>query len=81
MKNSGYIQCKLVRKTTSGEVVLVSFIPANFAVVGNYLKLKEDNEWIDGWKVVYVGEFSENPPDIKKAIRKHRHNTGDSLPK
>ena len=30
----------------------VSWIPSEFAQEGRYLKLKENGQWTDGWKVV-----------------------------
>lgn len=81
MKNTGYYQCVLNKRTIGGIIELVSFIPTEYATIGNIIKLKENNVWIDGWVVVKVGEFSANPPDINKSVRQHRKRTGDSLPK
>jgi len=64
-------------------VVEVSYIPEEFALVGNVLKIKDllTGEWDTGWGVTHVGSESVEPPDYRKAIRGHRKNTGDSLPK
>jgi len=80
--SKGYKQCILVRKTDGGEIRETSYIPERFAVVGNCIRIKnEDDTWTDGWVVKHVGHYTDAPPDWKKNIRKHRQNTGDSLPK
>jgi hypothetical protein len=68
------------RRIHEGVMVTVSFIPEKFAKVGEVVKLKnEDGRWTDGWVVKRVGQSTTF--DSKKAIRQHRKNTGDSLPK
>jgi hypothetical protein len=52
-------------------------LPVKYAKVDNVLKLKGD----DGWVVTWTGTTDIMPEEIKKVIRGHRHNTGDSLPK
>lgn len=59
----------------------VSWIPAKFAKVGQVLKLKDNNEWDDGWIVEWTGFTEQHLEDPRKAIREHRKRTGDSLPK
>ena len=44
-------QCKLIK----GNDTTVSWIPEKFALKGKYLKLKDNGEWEDGWKVEFVG--------------------------
>ncbi len=83
MNKQQYRQCTL-RKTISeiSHLTQVSYIPAEYAVVGKVLKLRnEDDEWIDGWKVIAAGELNSDPPDNHDSIKRHRNNTGDSLPK
>lgn len=81
MKQS-YIQCTLEKKMQSGVVYQVCWIPKEFAVLGEVLKLKSENgTWIDGWVVHHIGTIENIIPDVKKSIRNHRKNTGDSLPK
>ena len=79
-KDIDFCQCFLERKAGNTSFETVSNIPENYAVVGNVLKLKnEDGTWTDGWIVRSVNaSFSV---DWRKAIKKHKENTGDSLPK
>ena len=83
MKKYKFRQCKVKRKVPNGIVQMVSFLPENFAVIGKVLKLKDENtgKWTDGWVVEFVGDLEDKPLDYRKAIRKHRNNTGDSTPK
>ena len=46
-----YTQCTLKKGDTSQ----VSWIPKEFAKVGNILELKEDNNWQNGWIVKSTG--------------------------
>jgi hypothetical protein len=48
---SHHRQCKLVK----GDATTVSWIPEKFAQEGEYLKLKDNGVWEDGWKVEFVG--------------------------
>ena len=51
-----YRQCRLVKRTQSGELQQVSWIPDKFAVVGMVLKLRaEDKTWDNGWIVKFAG--------------------------
>jgi hypothetical protein len=65
-------QCSLERKTPDGLERQVSWIPEQFARLGKYLKLLEDDVWENGWKVVVVGgrmtkeEANERSQDYKK---------------
>jgi hypothetical protein len=72
-----YTQCVLRR----GNVEQVAFIPSEFAKKGNFVKIEESGIWTNGWKVISVGQVVEKPIYSEKAIRQHRKNTGDSLPK
>jgi hypothetical protein len=77
----GYRQCCLVRESGGVSSEQVSYIPEQFAKKGEFVKLKDNGVWSDGWLVSSVGAFSDHPPDWRKAIRGHRKETGDSLPK
>ncbi len=46
-----HVQCTLVK----GAAKQVSWIPAKFAKAGRPIKLKEGDEWEDGWIVEHVG--------------------------
>jgi hypothetical protein len=77
-----YSQCRLQKHIDNKSYAeQVSYIPAEFATVGNVLKLKEDEVWEDGWKVIHASEPTDYAPDYRKAIRNHRDNTGDATPK
>lgn len=71
------------RHIPKGMETTVSFIPEEYAKVGNIIKLKDQNgTWKDGcWSIISVGHKTEMPENINKAIREHRKKTGDSLPK
>jgi hypothetical protein len=64
----------------SGVVYQVCWIPTDFARLGEILQLKsDDGSWVNGWIVKNVGQIVQEIPDVKKSIRNHRKNTGDSL--
>ncbi len=48
-------QCSLERVVDGVKTCQISWIPEKFAKAGKYLKLKENNVWEHGWKVVHVG--------------------------
>ena len=79
-----YKQCKLEKPVKNGKLVQTTFLPEKFAKKGKFLKLKEADEWVDGWEVIEVSKTFVNKdqlPDVNKAVRLHRKNTGDDLPK
>ncbi len=82
-KKTKYKQCRLVKKTQTGQVETVSWIPEKFAVVGGVVKLKKDDgKWENGYVVMSASEAAiDAPPDFRKSIRQHKKRTGDSLPK
>jgi hypothetical protein len=51
-----YRQALMHRSDGSGYVVLRAWIAADLAKVGKVLRLKIDDEWEDGWKVIEAGE-------------------------
>jgi hypothetical protein len=79
-KKTAYRQCKLQK----GNSHQMSWIPEKFAVLNKTLKLKgEGEDWDDGWVVKEVHSRREDDEmlDPHAAIKGHRKNTGDSLPK
>jgi hypothetical protein len=82
-KKTKYKQCCLKKKTETGSVQTVSWIPEKFANVGGVVKLKKDDDtWDDGYVVMSASEEAvDEPPDYRKALRQHKKRTGDSLPK
>lgn len=77
-----YSQCTLVKRIPEGTRTTVAYIPSKYATVGKYVKIRQCNGmWENGWEVTFAGEPTKHPMDYRKAIRNHRHNTGDSSPK
>jgi hypothetical protein len=80
-KNTFYRQCRLVKKTTRGERQKTSWLPEKFAVLGKALRLRQGEEWEDGWVVTMVSESrleDEELPGSHREIKNHRKATGDS---
>lgn len=51
-----YCQCVLRKFNGKTTRELVSYIPEQFAIQDNLIKLKnDDGEWVDGWRVETVG--------------------------
>lgn len=58
------------------------FIPSKYAILGNVIKIKDDDGiWIDGWMVKETFITVEDIEFPSQAIKRHRKNTEDSLPK
>jgi len=76
-------QCTLRRKVKTGHVIKVTYIPKKFAIVGSHVRLKDNDEWTNGWKVENVGPdvHEDMLPDSHSDIKGHRKMTGDSLRK
>lgn len=52
-KDANYVQCHLQKGNTHH----MAWIPEQFANVGKYIKIKDDNDsWDDGWQVKYASE-------------------------
>lgn len=75
-----YIQCTLARYSEPSIIQLVSYLPKKFAILYNFVLLKDKNNWIK-WKIIGIGNSIEDRPDINRIIKEHRIKTGDSLPK
>lgn len=82
-RNTIYRQCGLIRDLGDDRTAsIVSYIPARFAKMQQVVKLRQaDGEWVNGWKVVSVGNDtnSSDLPDSHRQIKNHRAQTGDSL--
>lgn len=75
-----YKQCVLI----NGTLNTVSWIPEKFAKKGHMIKLKNGEQWVNGWIVESVGSESideKHLPDSHAAVKSHRKSTGDSMPK
>jgi len=53
---------------------MVSWIPEKYAVIGKYLELKMDGEWVNGWQVKSTSnrQSDEQLSFTKHAARNHR---------
>jgi len=64
-----YRQCFLEK----GDTKQTSWIPEEFAKLGNYIQLKqEDGTWEDGWKVTVVG-FRQDEEYVLAKEREGKH--------
>lgn len=79
MKTKQYRQCRLQR----GNAVRVSWLPAQYAVEGRVLKLRDNDVWSNGWIVKDAYRESDRAvaPDTRRAVRNHRQASGDALPR
>lgn len=75
-----YTQCTLARYSESLIIQLVSYLPKKFAILNNFVLLKDKDDWIK-WKIIGIGNSLEERPNINQIIKEHRIKTGDSLPK
>ncbi len=81
-KKIRYRQARMRRATGEGAAETTSWIPEQFAVVGGVVDLCDDGEWTRDWEVLSVSsDVLEEAPDWRKAIRGHRKQTGDALPR
>jgi hypothetical protein len=56
-KHEFYCQCEMKKKIDDHSCKIdVAWIPAKFAKINNWIRIKQDNgTWEDGWQVTYVG--------------------------
>ena len=52
MSRESYRQCRLTRKTPYGLETRVTWVPVEFSVPGDVIKLRVGGEWSDGWVVM-----------------------------
>jgi hypothetical protein len=60
-----YIQCELIK----GNSHQTCWIPEKYAVVGKYVKIKNNDEWEDGWKVLE----SYNQTKLEESVLNERN--------
>jgi len=73
-----YRQCVLTRKTSSGgKMKETTWVPLKYAKKGNYLSLKRDKKWENGWLVESTGKpvSSEKVEAMQYEYTKHRITT------
>ena len=82
-KTIAYRQCQLRKKHADGSAsCTVSFIPEPYCIKNKVLKLRDkDGKWDNGWVVESAGARQVDILDAHDAIKQHRKNTGDSMPK
>jgi hypothetical protein len=70
MSKSYHRQCKLEKKEPNINIVTTSWIPEEFAILGKYLRLNDD----DGWKVIFIGDrkLSQNINERSRDFLKQR---------
>jgi hypothetical protein len=49
----------MIKDISNGHKIYVSWIPEKFAIKGKVLKLKLNDIFEDGWKVIFVGSRQE----------------------
>jgi hypothetical protein len=79
---SKYTQCLLVKHLAPNRTKeQMAYIPSKFAKTNNVIKIKVGNDWDDGWTVQFVYNSIEDVVPVRQSRKRHRKNTGDSLPK
>lgn len=61
-------QCKLLK----GNIQTTAWIPEKFAVKGNYVKLKQDGEWVNGWLVKEVIIMAVPYKEVRKRSQDYK---------
>jgi len=84
-KKVKYRQCSIRKNDKGSYITQMSWIPAKFAKIGNFVELREENDvWSEGWEVITISDEDvcyEDLPNWRKAVKGHRESTGDSLRK
>lgn len=80
MAKNNFTQCRLIKKTESGVLEMVSFIPEELAITGNCLSLKNSKgEWQDNWIVESAGiMLPEEQLQIYRDVYRHTRNASDA---
>jgi hypothetical protein len=52
MADACFRQCELEKAPAETGVTQVCWIPEKYAVMGRFVKLKDQGKWEDGWKVI-----------------------------
>jgi hypothetical protein len=75
VKTSKYYmkQCKLERNITDGVSTTTTWIPEQYAIVGNYIKLKDEHDvWVDGWRVILASTECTSYEDCNKQSQDYK---------
>lgn len=77
-----YRQCRLVKRTETGQLCMVSWIPEPYASTDRVIKLRDsDGHWDDGWVVRSAGSNrlpADEVPDFHELSKAHLRATGDA---
>ena len=77
-----YRQCRLVKRTATGELAQVSWLPEPYTSAGRVVKLRDDDgAWDDGWVIRSAGPnrlAADQLPDFHELSKAHRRATGDA---
>jgi hypothetical protein len=74
-------QCTLRQKFGGISTETTSWIPEQFAKLGNCVSLKDGDEWEDGWKIVIVGARKE-ATEVHERSRDHlRQRKASDIPR
>lgn len=60
-------QCTLQR----GDTTMVAWIPSQFAVAGEYVKIRTRGRWVDGW-LVKAAHATKTTDDVRSLHSDHR---------
>lgn len=67
-----YKQCYMEKQVSdTGKICRTSWIPERFAVVGLVVKLKDNNNWTDGWEIISASEKAETEKTVMGYSRAH----------
>ena len=82
-KKQSLTQCRLVKRLDETTTVeQTAYIPTKYAVTNSVIKIKKDDgTWDDGWNVLFVYGTIDDVVSARQSRKRHRKNTGDSLPK
>lgn len=64
-----YKQCELRRENT----VQVAWIPEKFAHVGDFVGIKDDGVWVEGWEVMLVGRHRVPESEMRERSQDYKH--------
>lgn len=73
MKDYYVRQCILIKKDGDATHQMVSWIPEKYAKIGKILKLKDDNEWSNGWVVESVSSERRSSKEQREKSRGYKH--------
>lgn len=61
-------QCSLSR----GVVKTIAWLPERYAVKGNYVEIKQNGKWVNGWLVEVVSDISMTYEEVNERGRDYK---------